>query len=374
MKHSILLFLVSIICAACAYGQAPSFLKQRCPSPNNSIFQTIRLASDGNQYAQPCPSGNFYINGAIAPTGSGTANRIPFWSTANVLGSTDIVWQTAPGDVLTGATGTLNLGGGTASYAYAIGNAQSYIYGLNGASSTYNMVATSTSDSSYRSGVYGTANGTPFVGLYAGGTGITGAFNALADSLQFRQYAFAGSDLRMEADWRTASGRWRVGDYTTSPTVYIDLNYVTNNLKFEADVLTAGKTTGYYQSISQTGQFLFTDSSAANVFDLNLSGFGNLNLNFSNGGGQVDFQVPTGSVTIGDGIGSGNSTYLVVNDASKTITLRADNGKGFIPFVDSVTPATSGDTCTKGMLASDSNYIYVCTAANTWKRATLAAF
>jgi hypothetical protein len=38
------------------------------------------------------------------------------------------------------------------------------------------------------------------------------------------------------------------------------------------------------------------------------------------------------------------------------------------------TPATSSATCTVGDEAHDASYIYVCTATNTWKRATLATF
>lgn len=37
-------------------------------------------------------------------------------------------------------------------------------------------------------------------------------------------------------------------------------------------------------------------------------------------------------------------------------------------------PASAGDTGTSGDWAVDSDYIYVCTATNTWKRATLATW
>jgi len=38
------------------------------------------------------------------------------------------------------------------------------------------------------------------------------------------------------------------------------------------------------------------------------------------------------------------------------------------------TPSKSTSTCSTGMLSWDANYIYVCTAANNWKRATLGSF
>ncbi|HEV2303337.1 MAG TPA: glycosyl hydrolase family 28-related protein [Stellaceae bacterium] len=38
------------------------------------------------------------------------------------------------------------------------------------------------------------------------------------------------------------------------------------------------------------------------------------------------------------------------------------------------TPASSGATCNTGQLQADSNYLYFCTAPNTWKRAALSSF
>tara|TARA_R100000700_G_C3171119_1_gene145693 strand:- start:1664 stop:1948 length:285 start_codon:yes stop_codon:yes gene_type:complete len=37
-------------------------------------------------------------------------------------------------------------------------------------------------------------------------------------------------------------------------------------------------------------------------------------------------------------------------------------------------PATSSSTGTTGMIATDANYIYVCTATNTWKRAAITTW
>jgi len=43
-------------------------------------------------------------------------------------------------------------------------------------------------------------------------------------------------------------------------------------------------------------------------------------------------------------------------------------------IVDTHTPSSASDTGTAGTVAWDSNYIYVCTAANTWKRAAIATW
>jgi len=58
-----------------------------------------------------------------------------------------------------------------------------------------------------------------------------------------------------------------------------------------------------------------------------------------------------------------------INLAPMTITA------GGAPIVANlITPATSSATCTTGSIEWDANFIYICTATNTLKRATLAAF
>jgi hypothetical protein len=42
--------------------------------------------------------------------------------------------------------------------------------------------------------------------------------------------------------------------------------------------------------------------------------------------------------------------------------------------VDSSVPASAGASGTAGEIATDGNYLYVCVATNSWKRAALNAF
>jgi len=42
-----------------------------------------------------------------------------------------------------------------------------------------------------------------------------------------------------------------------------------------------------------------------------------------------------------------------------------------IKISQSYTPSTASESCTKGNITYDNNYIYVCVATNTWKRAGL---
>jgi len=43
-------------------------------------------------------------------------------------------------------------------------------------------------------------------------------------------------------------------------------------------------------------------------------------------------------------------------------------------LIQSTTPATSSSTGTAGWIAYDSNYVYVCVATNTWKRAAISTW
>lgn len=45
-----------------------------------------------------------------------------------------------------------------------------------------------------------------------------------------------------------------------------------------------------------------------------------------------------------------------------------------IRITDTRTPASAGATGYRGEICYDSNYIYVCTATDTWKRAALATW
>lgn len=51
-----------------------------------------------------------------------------------------------------------------------------------------------------------------------------------------------------------------------------------------------------------------------------------------------------------------------------------DMNSDAIRVAQSRTPATSADTCFQGEIAWDANYVYVCTANNSWKRTALATW
>tara|TARA_R110002012_G_scaffold294024_1_gene489896 strand:- start:1778 stop:2020 length:243 start_codon:yes stop_codon:yes gene_type:complete len=60
-------------------------------------------------------------------------------------------------------------------------------------------------------------------------------------------------------------------------------------------------------------------------------------------------------------------TDAASSDATKNFEL------GVLAVVGTA-PAATGSTGTTGQIAADANYLYVCVAANTWKRVAIAAW
>ena len=89
------------------------------------------------------------------------------------------------------------------------------------------------------------------------------------------------------------------------------------------------------------GDILIGTSSATNVPTGSTS-------NYLNIGGVLTGNISTGALAI-----SGSAASLAVPTVIMPLT----------------TPASSSAACTAGQVAVDANYIYVCTATNTWKRA-----
>lgn len=59
-------------------------------------------------------------------------------------------------------------------------------------------------------------------------------------------------------------------------------------------------------------------------------------------------------------------------DALRLIFERMINPNGFT--IVTRTPASASDFGKKGMIATDTNYVYVCTADNTWKRVSISTW
>lgn len=72
-----------------------------------------------------------------------------------------------------------------------------------------------------------------------------------------------------------------------------------------------------------------------------------------------------------------NGNYVALTASSLTVDnvpIVANNSSNAFRITNSQTPASAAATGTAGTICWDANYIYVCTAANTWKRAAIATW
>ena len=139
-----------------------------------------------------------------------------------------------------------------------------------------------------------------------------------------------------------------------------------------------------FQSDGDCGMYLVS----AGV--LGFSAGGSNLLEMQHDGTATDFRVGTGSgdaritadgtqnlvLQTNDGTTSG--TIQITHGADESIAIRPEGtGKSIIyspQFGGSDPPASSGATGTAGQLAYDADYIYVCTATDTWARAAIATW
>jgi len=104
-----------------------------------------------------------------------------------------------------------------------------------------------------------------------------------------------------------------------------------------------------------------------------------MNQIISKGGSGLEIYTITGTLSLGTGAterlqisGAGNvgvGTAPTISDGTGIHV----NGK-IIRLATSKTPASASATGNAGEICWDSNYIYVCTATNTWKRAALSTW
>lgn len=197
------------------------------------------------------------------------------------------------------------------------------------------------------------ANG---VGAFGYGLTLGARDNDSYGSIQSGQFGANGVLSGPELPLVLNEGAGYVGIGTNSPNAKLD---VAGNVRFSGTA-EGGQTNGLYLPNSDITVGGGTDG----IFGFHHTGQGAGQINFGNPywppvtGWTMSINVKTSRV----GIGTTNpNAKLDINDNS------------FI-LEQSQTPATSSSSCTVGMHAWDANYIYVCVAANTWKRAALSVW
>lgn len=60
--------------------------------------------------------------------------------------------------------------------------------------------------------------------------------------------------------------------------------------------------------------------------------------------------------------------------ATDTKELYIHDGTKYIPLITNRTPSSASDTGVKGQIAWDTNYLYICSATDTWLRVAIATW
>lgn len=137
---------------------------------------------------------------------------------------------------------------------------------------------------------------------------------------------------------------------TSSPTIYIQSeNAITNTF----GELRFGNGTGATTALSSLKSYRVSSGNAATALSFETT-------NTTGTTSEVMRIDDFGRILVGTSSDSGGALLQVNGDRVRIATAK--------------TPASASDTGTTGEVSWDANYIYVCTATNTWKRAALSTW
>lgn len=262
LVFSLLLFLASCNVAT---AQNINQIKAKCPT-GIAGFGSILVQADGNINAVPCTGRNFQINGvnvtAGGVTGSGTANRLPKFTSATAIGNSVL-----------NDTGTLfTVNAGTTIGNISVNNSTGLIEIATGSgafAADYNDI------------IFDGATG---VNTFYGKAGT----NFFSDALVIGNYTNA-SEFRLNLIPDTANGRFRIGDCVTTLTNCIDLNQSAGSLLTNTTANISFLSSGGSFNADVGSSISLTAATTINLTPIN----GNANFDLTNN--NTDFVVATGT-------------------------------------------------------------------------------
>jgi hypothetical protein len=219
--------------------------------------------------------------------------------------------------------------------------------------------------------VRNTADDKPMIGFYRGGT-LRNVLRLFTDN----DFRFLGSDLTTKADISagnaTLAGNLTVsGGTITSGTGTLTLNSSANTV-----VLQSAGTTALTLDSSQNTTFAGTGTSSFSG-NLNIKGalgaHQTATLNLAYEGSSISQIVAYGA----DASTLGRINFVLRKAATGTDAVTGLSVRDFGIITQggvAQTPASASATGTAGTIQWDASYIYVCTAANTWKRVAIATW
>ena len=309
--------------------------------------------------------------GGTAFTGTGTINYIPKFTSSSSFGNSRIIDD-----------GSLFLMGFTSSQT---GIASLQVNGgIYSSSSGYPMTFNSSANTSFNPFYFSTSNLFGAIGNYSGLiAGGPAANDSMLTFLGMSSLTFAsnGGTERLRI---TRGGQLNVGGNFTSTnnTLQVTGNAAigytsaapTNGLIVSGNVGigTTNPSANLQVNASSTPTIKILSSAATNGFDLQNDGTGAYIWNRDNtviyfGTNNIERMRITsgGNVLIGTTTDNGTDK-LQVNGSTISTQYKLSSLN--------TAPATSSSTGTTGEIRIDANYIYICTATNTWKRVAIATW
>jgi hypothetical protein len=144
----------------------------------------------------------------------------------------------------------------------------------------------------------------------------------------------------------------------------------------------------YALQYAKDGKGLFSVDGLGNIVGASLY-LGDITLNGDAVNGSVDIGNSANSSATPyidlNGFGTSQNNVRMINDANGQLTINTVTGGSLQVnetgvytagsfHVNLATPASSSAPCVAGQIGADANYVYVCVAANKWKRSALSSF
>jgi len=184
-----------------------------------------------------------------------------------------------------------------------------------------------------------------------------------------------GVDLHWGSNSGYLSGFSVVGKSTVQPGLFVahDLS-IWGACQNNALASVGGKQSAVYLCNSENSPYLMLDSIGGDSYQIDNTGAaGAKNLRFYHGAGTGKFQF-SDTVQLDNGLlPQANGVGNIGTAAMKFGELHATDAEFTRMHVTLQTPA-GASTCAAGQITADTEFVYVCTAANQWKRATLTAY
>lgn len=207
----------------------------KCTSPA-WYWNTVSL---GYKYCSATDTWSDWGGGGAALYGTPTTNRMTYFTASDTIGSTNFQYSTDAtfaGSLRTDAILVSGACGGVST-----GNQYVYSSYSSCASNSSNAVAYAfnPSNTAQRASFQLSGGTSPTMTFYSGGTSTAGTINFFADTWLGYSTQTGQNEFRIGFTSNNSTGRFQVGDYSTTPTNYLDLVQSTNTFTMAATTINA---------------------------------------------------------------------------------------------------------------------------------------